>query len=116
MRRVLVDCARAKNAKKRGGNVYRVEFETQIPASDTWAEEVIDIDSALTRLAKVDERQARIVEMRFFAGLTELEIGRLLGISDRTVKRDWECARAWLYSELNQRRCTQSTNTTTAKG
>jgi RNA polymerase sigma factor (TIGR02999 family) len=101
MRRVLVDCARARYSKKRGGDAHRIEFDPELAGStDTWAEELLDIDLALSRLAELDERQAKVVEMRFFAGLTEIEIGQLLGVSERTVKREWEFARAWLEGEL----------------
>jgi RNA polymerase sigma-70 factor, ECF subfamily len=100
MRRVLVDCARTRCAKKRGGEAFRVDFDSNLAIANDWAEELLDVDRALTRLAEMDERQAKIVQMRFFAGLSECEIARLLGISERTVKRDWECAKAWLEGEL----------------
>lgn len=102
MRRVLVDCARARYAKKRGGDMYRVEFDANLVVTENWAAELLDIDVALSRLAELDERQAKVVEMRFFAGLTEPEIAQLLGISERTVKREWEFARAWLEGELSR--------------
>jgi len=80
----------------------RVQFDTDLTASKTWVEEMLDVDFALNRLADFDPRQARVVELRFFAGLTEAEIGVALGISGRTVKREWECARAWLHGELTR--------------
>lgn len=100
MRRVLVDCARARLSKKRGGNANRIELDDNMIGSTRWAEELLDIDFALCRLAELDERQAKVVEMRFFAGLTEAEIGQLLGLSERTIKREWDVARAWLEGEL----------------
>lgn len=102
MRRVLVDCARARYAKKRGGEALRVDFHQDLPVGETWEEELLDVHAALNRLAEFDARQARIVELRFFAGFTEVEIGKLLGISERTVKREWEMARAWLEGELSR--------------
>jgi RNA polymerase sigma factor (TIGR02999 family) len=102
MHRVLIDCARARKAQKRGGNLCRVELDTALPAPGDWALDLLDIDEALGRLAELDERQARIVELRFFAGLTEVEIAELLGVSERTVKREWEFARAWLHGQLTR--------------
>lgn len=100
MRRILVDHARAHRAQKRGGHeetIYVEEAQLQSPARTP---EVIALDDALLELAKLDERQAKIVEMRFFAGMTEEETGEVLGISARTVKRDWRMAKAWLFKEL----------------
>jgi RNA polymerase sigma factor (TIGR02999 family) len=100
MRRILVDHARALNAAKR--RVIRVSLESALVYSDEQSEELLAIDEALTRLAEWDARQSRIVELRFFAGLTEDETARVLGISVRTVKRDWTMAKAWLYGELSR--------------
>lgn len=99
MRRVLVDYARARRTQKRDG--IHLSIELAPPSRRTWVEEMLDIDSALQKLSAFDERQARVVELRFFAGLTESEISIALGVSERTVKRDWQCARAWLHGELN---------------
>jgi len=100
MRRILVDYARARRADKRGGGVATVFVEEALLASPGRAPEIIALDDALNQLAQLDERQARIVEMRFFGGMTEEETGDVLGISVRTVKRDWRVAKAWLYKEL----------------
>jgi RNA polymerase sigma factor (TIGR02999 family) len=101
MRRLLVDAARARNADKRGGGAIAVPDGLDFIAVEAGdPEEMIAIDRALTRLAEMDARQARIVELRFFAGMTVEEIAELLGISSRTVKREWRMARAWLFGEL----------------
>lgn len=103
MRRVLVDHARARAAEKRGGALRRVDLDDPAAFERTNLDEIIAIDQALTRLAHLDARQARIVEMRFFGGLSEEAISDLLNVSVRTVKRDWRLARAWLRAELAQR-------------
>lgn len=115
MHHVLVDCARARRAQKRGGNLCRVELDKELPASGDWAVDLLDIHEALGRLAKLDERQARVVEMRFFAGLTEVEIAEILGVSERTVKREWEFARAWLHGQLTWKRSGKPMNTNAAR-
>jgi RNA polymerase sigma factor (TIGR02999 family) len=97
MRRLLVDHARSKGAAKRS-LAQRVSLpiaRQQLPV------QVLSIDQALNRLELIDERQCRIVEMRFFAGLSEEEIAEALGISARTVKRDWKIAKAWLFGKLS---------------
>jgi len=101
MRRILVDHARKKKAQKRDGARQRVELTDGLAVSEDRLEEILLIDAALTRLAEWDPRQAKIVELRFFSGLTEDETAEVLGVSPRTVKRDWNVARAWLHSELN---------------
>jgi RNA polymerase sigma-70 factor, ECF subfamily len=102
MRRILVDHARAKRAMKRGGNDWvEVSLNDAVLPSLTRSPEILALDDALTRLAALDERQAKIVEMRFFAGMSEEEIGDTLGISARTVKRGWRIAKAWLFKELS---------------
>ena len=100
MRRILVDYARNRKAAKRDGGKVRVEFTDVLAVSEQRLDEVLAIDEALTRLAGWDARQCQIVEMRFFAGLTEEEIAEALGITARTVKRDWKVAKAWLHGEL----------------
>jgi len=101
MRRVLVDYARARQAHKRGGSAT---FVSLAAAADTPDEsrvaDVLAIDEALERLAAFDPEQVRIIELRFFAGLTVEETARLVGRSPRTVKREWRLAKAWLYREL----------------
>lgn len=102
MRQILVDHARAHAAGKRGGDVIHFSIDdVQIPVEER-AASILAIDEVLDRLAKLDEQQAKIVEMRFFGGMTNDEIAESLGISQRTVSRDWETARLWLYRELNQ--------------
>lgn len=101
MRRILIDYARNRRAEKRGGVQARVPFDDAVAFSDDNLEEWIEVDQALSRLADRDSRMARIVELRFFGGLTEEEIGEALGISPRTVKRDWKVAKAWLHGELS---------------
>ncbi len=101
MRRILVDFARAKNAKKRGGGEHLVTFDEELPVAEAKEAELLALDDALTRLSKMDERQGKIVEMRYFGGLTEEEIAGVLEVSVRTVRRDWSVARAWLFRELN---------------
>jgi len=100
MRRILVDHARANRARKRGNGWDSVSLNEAILPSPQRAPEILALDEALTRLATLEARQARIVELRFFAGMSEEEAGEALGISARTVKRDWRIARAWLYKEL----------------
>jgi RNA polymerase sigma factor (TIGR02999 family) len=105
MRRILVDHARAKRAGKRGLDWNQVELDVDLLASAMQpAIDMIELDEALGRLGAFDERQAKIVEMRFFGGLSESEIGDVIGISERTVKREWRIAKAWLYQELSQPR------------
>jgi RNA polymerase sigma factor (TIGR02999 family) len=102
MRRVLVDQARRRSASKRDGgiNVPLDSIDIAAPATDN-ADEVLRVHEALHALAVIDERQAQVVELRFFAGLSNEEIAAILGISVATVKRDWAVARAWLQRELS---------------
>ena len=102
MRRILVDYARARRATKRGGATVLVSLGTAADTpGDERAEDVLTIDEALARLEALDPDQVRIVELRFFAGLTVEETARVVGRSPRTVKREWQLAKAWLYRELN---------------
>lgn len=101
MRRILIDGARRRRAVRHGGAVRRVPIDMiDVATPDDHADLLLDIDSALSRLATLDERQARVVECRFFGGLTEEETAAALRIGLRTVKRDWARARSWLYQEL----------------
>jgi RNA polymerase sigma factor (TIGR02999 family) len=100
MRRVLVNYAIARGAQKRGGKLDRVALDDVILITAERAEELIALDDALTRLAVRDPRQARVVECRFFAGMSIEETAEALGIAPVTVKRDWTVARAWLHREL----------------
>lgn len=101
MRRILVDHARASQARKRGNGWDAVSLNEAILPSPERAPEILALDEALNKLASFDERQSKIVELRFFAGMSEDETGNVLGISARTVKRDWRIAKAWLFKELN---------------
>ena len=102
MRRVLVDHARARNAQMRGGDLQRVELEEGIAISQERSEEVLALDEALNHLEEVNPRQARVVELRYFAGLSVEEIGAILNMSPRSVKRDWALARIWLFQEIEK--------------
>ena len=101
MRRVLVDLARARQYKKRGGGAIRVSFTDALPVPDK-AHDLIALDDALSALAEFDERRSRVVELRFFAGLTVEETAAVLRISPDTVMRDWKLARTWLRRELRR--------------
>lgn len=101
MRRILVDYARARQAEKRGGSAIFVSLDAAADASgDARIADVLAIDDALQRLAEQDAEQVRIIELRFFAGMTVEDTARVLGRSPRTVKREWRMAKAWLYREL----------------
>jgi len=101
MRRILVDHARRKKAAKRGGGQMMIELEVALPAG---RQEVAfdELDQALIDLEKLSPRQARVVELRYFGGLTIEDTAEVLGISPMTVKRDWTMARAWLFRELGE--------------
>lgn len=102
MRRILVDHARRKWADKRGAGMHRVTLATDItPAADSSEIDVLALDEALANLAELDERQAQIVELRFFAGLTVDEVAQAIDVSPRTVASEWRLARAWLSRELD---------------
>lgn len=100
MRRVLVDAARARQAGKRGGELVRVTFDEVLAAGADPAEDVVRLDDALAALAQVDPRKCQVVELRFFGGLSLEETAEVLGISAKTVMRDWDFARAWLQREM----------------
>ena len=100
MRRILVDHARGRKRGKRSGMWARVELDEAVAISEQRDIDLVLLDLALQELAQLDERQARIVELRFFGGLSLEEAGEVLGISEATVKRDWGMARAWLYRRL----------------
>lgn len=103
MRQILVDHARLYATEKRGNNQIHFSIhDIQIPVEER-AGSILDLDEVLKRLEKLDETQARIVEMRFFGGMNNQEIAEHLGISERTVGREWQAARLWLYRELNQK-------------
>jgi RNA polymerase sigma factor (TIGR02999 family) len=100
MRRVLVDAARARQADKRGGDALRVTFDEARVAGRERAIELVKLDEALEALAALDLRKGRVVELRFFSGLSLEETAEALGVSGKTVMRDWEFAKAWLQREM----------------
>jgi RNA polymerase sigma-70 factor (ECF subfamily) len=100
MRQVLVDHARRRAAVKRGDGWQRTTIDEFIPGREMPLDEVLALDDALERLDQQDPRLRQVVEYRFFAGMTEQEIADVLGVTERTVRRDWVKARAWLYKEL----------------
>ena len=102
MRQILIERARARDAQKRGGGRARVTLEEGLLAGDAQTVDLLAVDEALTRLAGIDARQARLVELRFFGGLTVDECAEVLGVSPATVKRDWTLARAWLQREITR--------------
>lgn len=101
MRRVLVDHARAHKAAVRGGDLKRVDLEEDHAVSAERSVEVLLVNDALERLAKTEARQARVVELRYFGGLSMEEIAAVLSISLRSAKRDWSLARIWLFQQLH---------------
>jgi RNA polymerase sigma-70 factor (ECF subfamily) len=102
MRQVLVDRARRRNAAKRGGGADVVTLNEQDAAVDAYAVELLELDDALRRLADRSPRQVRVVEYRFFAGMSVAETAEALGVSTRTVESDWAMARAWLVHALGR--------------
>jgi RNA polymerase sigma-70 factor, ECF subfamily len=103
MRRILVDYARSRKAAKREGRRERLELTEGIAISDDRLDEILSIDQALGRLAEFDARKTKVVELRFFGGLNEEEVAVVLNVTARTVRRDWNFAKAWLHGELNTR-------------
>lgn len=104
MRRILVDHARAQRADKREGFREAISLEDALIVSPARSNELVALDDALEKFAKINGRGSKIVELRFFGGLSEQETAAVLGISARTVKRDWRIAKAWLYNEVNCKR------------
>lgn len=100
MRRILVDHARRYLHAKRGGGAQRVSLDEVMIVAKERSEEVLMLDEALANLAKLDRRRSQVVELRYFAGLDNSEIASVLNISENTVMRDWNLARAWLYQQL----------------
>jgi RNA polymerase sigma factor (TIGR02999 family) len=101
MRSVIIDFARMKQAERHGGNEIHLTLNTEIASSVAASEDdLIQLNDALDELAKVDERMVKVVELRYFAGLTEQEVATALGVTDRTVRRDWEKARLLLRAAL----------------
>jgi RNA polymerase sigma factor (TIGR02999 family) len=102
MRRILVDAARARGSRKRGGGVVKMNVDETAIVSPGPDASIVALDGALEALSQVAPRQARVVELRFFGGLSEEEIAEVLKISERTVRRDWDFAKSWLIRELNR--------------
>ncbi len=102
MRRILVDFARARNSLKRGGEQIQITLDERLETPFERETDLVALDEALEKLAKLNLRQSQIVELRYFGGLSEEEIAESLKISVRTVRRDWSVARAWLFRELSQ--------------
>lgn len=100
MRRILVDYARSQRAAKRGGDYLKLSLDEVVALSDEKSADLLALDEALDRLANLDPQQSRVVELRVFGGLSVEETAEALGISPRTVKREWSMARAWLHQQL----------------
>lgn len=104
MRRILVDYARRRSAEKRGGGFAKATFHEENVVREARADELLELDEALKRLEAIDERQARVVTYKFFAGLKHEEIAEVLGMSESSVRRDWRLARTWLSREVRSMR------------
>jgi RNA polymerase sigma factor (TIGR02999 family) len=102
MRQILVDYARRHEAAKRGGTVCKLSLEDAMATPQRTRVDIVALDDALHALARLDERQSRVVELRFFAGLSLNEISKVLEIAPATVQRDWTAARAWLHREISR--------------
>ena len=100
MRRILVDYARSKGSQKRGGGAMKVTFDEGLPVAGDPAMDLVALDDALDALATMDERKSRVIELRFFGGLSVEETANVLAVSPETVMRDWKLAKAWLMREL----------------
>jgi len=103
MRRILVDHARGRQAAKRGGSDIKLPLEEGMIGSEGREVDLVALDEALERLASIDPQQSRVVELKFFSGLSVEETAEVLGVSQRTVKRDWNVAKAWLRREISER-------------
>ena len=103
MRRILVDYAKGRQAAKRGSGAPKVPLDETLAVPELQGVDFVALDEALSRLAEIDPRQGRIVEMRFFTGLSHEEIAEVLDISLTTVKREWRTARLWLFRELSRK-------------
>jgi len=101
MRQIVVDYARSQQSQKRGGGLLRIELDEAAIVSPEQSKEIVDLHEALERLETLDSRKAQVVELKFFGGLNYEEIGEVLKIARVTVRRDWEFARLWLYTELH---------------
>ena len=103
MRRILVDHARGQRAEKRGGEIQKLSLDENIDVSGERAADLVALDEALERLAEFDPQKARVVELRFFGGLSVEETAEVLGVSAPTVKRQWRMAKAWLYGQVSNK-------------
>lgn len=103
MRRILIDEARARRAERRGGNAEQVALDELIDIPQAPTQDLLALDEALNQLARVDERKTKVVELRYFGGLSVEETAHVLNVSPDTVLRDWRLAKAWLLRELNER-------------
>jgi RNA polymerase sigma factor (TIGR02999 family) len=101
MRQIVVDYARSQQARKRGGGALKIELDEAVIVSQEQSEEIVDLHEALERLAALDSRKAQVVELKYFGGLNYEEMAEVLKISRITVRRDWEFAKLWLYTELH---------------
>ncbi|HSM36727.1 MAG TPA: sigma-70 family RNA polymerase sigma factor [Longimicrobiales bacterium] len=102
MRHIMIDYARARRTKKRGSAWRRISLDETVPATEDRLDQVIELDEALERLARFDRRLCKVVECRFFGGMTVQETAAALGISPRTVDRSWQKAKAWLSREMGE--------------
>jgi RNA polymerase sigma-70 factor, ECF subfamily len=100
MRQILIDRARKRHADKRGGGAPKISLDRVLNVAEAKSADLLVLEDALARLQALDPRQCQVVEMRFFAGMSEDEIAEVLGVSARTISREWRMARAWLYKEL----------------
>jgi RNA polymerase sigma factor (TIGR02999 family) len=105
MRRILVDHARARGRAKRGGGMRRVDLDAALMVTTESDPELVRLDEALADLAAFDPRKARIVELRYFGGLTSQEAASVLHVSPQTINRDWSLAKAWLIHEMRKKEC-----------
>jgi RNA polymerase sigma-70 factor, ECF subfamily len=101
MRQILVSYARSNRAQKRGGGAFKIELDEAAILSPEQSQEIVDLHEALERLETLDSRKAQVVELKFFGGLNYEEIAEVLKIARMTVRRDWEFAKLWLYTELH---------------
>jgi RNA polymerase sigma factor (TIGR02999 family) len=102
MRRILVDHARSQHAEKRGGDAQKLSLDENIDVSGERAADLVALDEALSRLAEIDPQKSRVVELRFFGGLSVEETAEVLGVSAPTVKRHWRLAKAWLFGQVQK--------------
>jgi RNA polymerase sigma factor (TIGR02999 family) len=102
MRRILVDHARARKRIKRGGDLVRVVFDDDLKLTTSKDGDILALEEFLQELGQLDERQAKIVEMRFFGGMTVPEVAEVLGLSTRTIENEWRMCRAWLRKRIEE--------------